>query len=240
MEQILKGIYELIKPNVGLIVALIIVLLNNSHNRKIKKIELENDLTKEREKHKNELKSTSIKETNDYEKIVHSSLIKILFEVQKLHISLSGKCDDYTCINSATSDFINMFTKYQTIIAESQIFLSSFCTNKIYKFYNILSDLLIELKNIQYKEKYEFAIVSVNEHSKELAQVIIEIQEHFVNKREELKKEFDKIELTDFSSCCGLQPPKELKEQYYNMRKELQRDFYPVEIKIDSRQDNNL
>ncbi|TAL68935.1 MAG: hypothetical protein EPN82_08465 [Bacteroidetes bacterium] len=232
-EKILQGIYELLKNNIAVIVALLIVYLNNRHNLKIKEKELSNDLRKIEKNLESDLKFSIKKDKSDYEKVVHASLIKILFEVQKLHISLSGKCDDYKCVENATNGFIVTFTKYQAIIADSQLFLSSSITNKLYEFYKLLSELLIELKNVQSSKQYELAIVPVNEYSVKLANVIIVIQNEFKDKRDDLEKEINSISLTNFTECCGAQPPDHLRERYYKLKNELRNAYNPDDLKLD-------
>ena len=141
-----------------------------------------------------------------HEKIIHSSLVKILFEVQKLHIALSGNCVDFKCIDEAVGNFKNAFSKYQDIISDNQIFLSSKDTNNLYAFYKLLGELLIELKEIQEKSEFDVAIVSVYTHSQLLADTIVEIQESFLGRRQELQSSFDKADLSNFRDCCGRKP----------------------------------
>lgn len=131
-------------------------------------------------------------------------------------------------MNDALVIFKDSFTKYQNTISENQIYLSSKVTNHLYKFYNLLGELLTELKDIQDSKQYEIAIVSVNEYSKLLATEIIEIQDIFVKNREDLTAEFNKIELDEFSKCCGYQPSKEIREKYFKLRRKI--DFLPEPI----------
>jgi hypothetical protein len=149
----------------------------------------------------------------NHEKIVHSSLLKILFQVQKLHISLSGSCVDTSCIDTAINDFNQSLNQHQSIISDNQIFLSSKTTNNLYRFYSLIGELLIELREIRDKKMFELAIVSVWEYSQRLADSIIDIQDEFVQKRKDLTEKFDKLEVPYFRSCCGHEPSPELKQK---------------------------
>lgn len=231
LDKFINGMFELLKVYLpGVILPIFILWLSNKNTRKLKEIDLENEIDKARELKKLEITNSINKEKSDYEKIVHASLIKILFEIQKLHISLSGKCDNYKCIDNATENFIDTFTKYQSVIADNQIFLSSYITNKLYEFYKILSELLIELKYLKQSNNFDIAIVSVSEYSTKLADILILIQEHFIDKKEELKNEFNKIELTNFTKCCGNQPPDELRDKYYQLKNQINNSYVPIQI----------
>lgn len=67
----------------AVVLPLAILWLTNRHSRKMKEIE------------KNlELNFKSKDDLREQEKKVYSSLSKILFDVQQLHVSLSGNCVD--------------------------------------------------------------------------------------------------------------------------------------------------
>jgi len=102
--------------------------LNNRYNlkQKEKEYEIQRDYNREDEQ-------------ISHEKIIHSSLVKILFEIQKLYISLScepGNEDD--CILEASKEFQLSFAKYQSGNSDNQIFLQSKVVNQLYKFYNTI------------------------------------------------------------------------------------------------------
>ena len=201
----------------AVLLPIFILWLTGRQSRKIKKVETQFELDKIRETKELERKFSSDFEKKQHEKIVHSSLIKILFEVQTLHIALSGNCVDFNCIEEATKNFKEAFSKYQAIISDNQIYLSSSVTNNLYKFYKALGQLMIELKEIQQKQYYDIAIVAVYDHSQILADEILNIQEAFIKQRAELNADFNKIELTDFKACCGQQPPEEQRQKYYQL-----------------------
>jgi len=213
----------------AVILPIVILYLTNRNSRKIKQLELEHasklklveqqhDINRISEAKRIENSFMTKNERQGHEKLVHITLIKILFEVQRLHINLSGNCVDFKCIDDCTKEFKDTFTKYQNIIAENQIYLSSHVTNTLYKFYKRLGGLLIELKDIQNSQSFDLAIVAVYEASTELADYIIQIQEEFVKKRTDLENEFNSIELTDFKECCGQQPPEQDRTRYYQLR----------------------
>ena len=205
----------------SVILPIFILWLTGRQSRRIKQLEQGFDIDKFSKTKELEQTFTSNREKRDHEKIVHSSLIKILFEVQKLHIALSGNCVDYKCLDEATANFKDSFTKYQGIISDNQIYLSSGITNLLYSFYKTLGQLMIEVQEIQQAKNYELAIVPVYDYSQQLADKIIDIQEAFISKRTDLTTEFNKIELTDFKSCCGQQPPDHLRKKYYSLKHQL-------------------
>ena len=201
----------------AVILPLVILWLTGRQNRKIKKLETQFELSKIVSTKELERKFLADSEKKEHEKIVHSSLLKILFGVQSLHIALSGNCVDFQCIEDATKKFKEAFEKYQGIISDNQIYLSSKVTNNLYRFYKALGQLMITLNEIQQKKIYDIAIVAVYDSSQILADEILNIQEAFISQRAELNAEFNKIELTDFKACCGQQPPKHLRDRYYQL-----------------------
>lgn len=201
----------------AVVLPILILWLTGIQNRKIKKLETQFELDKVRQTKELERSFSSDFDKNQHEKVVHSSLIKILFEVQTLHIALSGNCVDFKCIEEATRNFKEAFSKYQGIISDNQIYLSSSVTNNLYRFYKALGELMINLKEIQQNNYYDIAIVAVYDYSQILADEILNIQEAFVKHRAELNAEFNKIELTDFKACCGQQPPEEQRQKYYKL-----------------------
>ncbi len=206
----------------AVILPILILWLTGRQNTKIKQLEKKFDIDKYSKTKELELMFISNQEKRDHEKIVHSSLIKVLFEVQKLHIALSGNCVDYKCLEEATKNFKDSFSKYQAIISDNQIYLSSGITNLLYAFYKILGQLMIELQDIQQEKKFEVAIVPVYDYSQKLADKIIDIQEAFISKRTDLTSKFNKIELTEFRACCGNQPPEHLRKKYYSLKQQLE------------------
>ena len=213
---------------------IIILWLTGRQGRKIKKLETDFEINKIFETKKLESKFSTDAEKKEHEKVVHASLIKILFEVQSLHIALSGNCVDFKCIEDATNNFKDAFAKYQSVISDNQIYLSSQVTNSLYKFYKTLGQLMIELKEIQQNKFYDIAIVAVYDYSQLLADEILNIQEAFIKQRSDLTAEFNKIELTDFKACCGQQPPQEQREKYYKLMRQINNLGTPIEGKLET------
>jgi hypothetical protein len=202
----------------AVLLPIIILWITSRQNRKIKQLEQQFDISKLTTAKELDIQFAATKEKRNHEKIVHSSLIKILFEVQKLHIALSGNCIDFACLDEATKQFKEAFSKYQAIISDNQIYLTSSITNKLYSFYKTLGELMISIKDIQASKMYDLAIVPVYDYSQKLADIIIEIQEDFIKRRSDLTAEFNKIELTEFRNCCGQQPPEKLRTKYYALK----------------------
>ncbi|GAA0189254.1 hypothetical protein GCM10009122_49200 [Fulvivirga kasyanovii] len=207
----------------GFLLPIILVWLNNRYNLKTK--EKEQEITRE-------FKFTD--EQVSHEKIIHSSLVKILFEIQKLYISLS--CDpekEKDCIVDASKEFQSCFAKYQGIISDNQIFLESQVVNELYKFYNTIGEILVELNQIRQNDDQEIARICVYDRSQELADIILNIQEIFVGKRQNLFGDLKVIreEMKEFKTCCGPPPPGELRDRYDKVMKELNKLPEPVELK---------
>lgn len=187
----------------GVILPLGILWLTNRHNRKIKKIEKDLDL---QYKSKDDIR--------EQEKKVYSSLSKILFDVQQLHVALSGICIDTGCIQNGLPKFDAAISKCHEDIANNMLFLSSQPINLIYTFYNIIGQLKIQLQEIDKRKDYEMANVTVYYSSQQLADALIEIQDLFISQRSELKVQFDKTKQQMMKYCCGQEPPEELKRKY--------------------------
>jgi uncharacterized SAM-dependent methyltransferase len=160
------------------------------------------------------LKFKSKDDVRTQEKKVYSALSKILFDVQLLHVSLSGRCVDTNCILDAITKFDESVRKCHDDIADSMLYLSSDSINLIYQFYNLIGQLKIQLQELDKQKEHEMAHVTVFYMSQALANVVIDIQELFVSQRSELKDQFDKTKQQMMRYCCGAEPPKELKEKY--------------------------
>ena len=206
----------------GFLLPIILVGLNNRYNlkRKAKEQEIEREYKFDDEQ-------------LNHEKIIHSSLVKILFEVQKLYISLS--CDpeqEKDCIVDATKDFQTCFAKYQGIISDNQIFLQSKVVNELYKFYNTVGEILIELNQIRASGERGIARICVYDRSQELADTILNIQEIFISKRKKLFGDLKVIreEMKEFNTCCGPPPPGELRDKYDKVMKGLKEIPEPLEL----------
>ncbi len=212
MKEIIKLILE---QNPGLVtVALTSVLLpiailwlTNRNNRKLKELEKSIDL-----------KFKAKDDIREQEKKVYSSLSKILFDVQQLHVSLSGTCVDTSCIVDALKKFDNSVSKCHTDIADNMLYLSSDSINLIYDFYGTIGQLKIQLQELEKQKEYSLANVTVYYSSQNLADTLIQIQELFISQRSDLKVEFDKLRQEKMRYCCGQKPPKELKEKYEKLR----------------------
>ena len=212
MKEIIKLI---IQQNPGLLTVLFtsvllpvsILWLTNRHNRKLKKLEKDIDL---RFKSKDDIR--------EQEKRVYSSLSKILFDVQQLHVSLSGTCVDTSCIANALSKFDISVSKCHDDIANNMLYLSSDAINLIYGFYSAIGELKIQLQELDKRKDYNIAHVTVYYSSQNLASTLIEIQELFISQRSDLKVQFDKLRQEKMKYCCGQEPPKELKEKYEAVR----------------------
>src|SRR5690606_8446460 len=124
---------ELLRTNPGIgtvaltavILPLTILWMTNRQNRKLKDRDYENELKRAEFMKNLEGTTTEGIKKADHERLVHSSLVKILFDVQTLHIALSGSCVDYKCVDDAMERFRVSFAKYQEAIADNQLFLSS-------------------------------------------------------------------------------------------------------------------
>jgi len=218
-EQIIIELISTLKiVGPGVILPIIILFQTNRNARKQKTNDHEFELKKLRTSRELDTSSNLATKRKQHENVMHSALINILFQVQKLHISLSGHCVDFNCIDTAVDEFQKEFTKQQALISTNQIFLNSYITNRLYKFYNLLGELLVELKEIRDSNQYEIAIASVYNYSIQLAEEIIEIQQDLSTKRKELRNQFNKLEIPYFKSCCGQEPPPRIKKQYEKIR----------------------
>ena len=211
LEIILKNNPGLITIIItGLILPVGLVWINNRNTRKIKELEKELD-----QKYKGK------EDVKNQEKAIYSSLSKILFDVQQLHVALSGTCVDKNCIENAMAKFDTSITKYHEEISNNLLYMPSNIINSIYSFYSKISDLKIALKEFNDSKNFEMAHVSVYMHSTELAETLIDIQDKLVEKDASLKKNFDKTQQQMMKYCCGRKPPKELFDKYLKLLMEM-------------------
>lgn len=211
LEIILKNNPGLITIIItGLLLPIGLVWINNRNTRKLKELEKQLD---EKYKGKEIIK--------DQEKAIYSSLSKILFDVQQLHVSLSGSCVDKNCIEQALSKFDISITKYHEEISNNLLYMPSQIIDSIYKFYSKISDLKISLKEFNDTKNFEMAHVSVYMYSTQLADILMDIQETLIAQDETLRKNFDKTHQQMMKYCCGKKPPRELLEKYIELIKQL-------------------
>lgn len=194
----------------GLFLPLLILWMTNRHQRKMKIIEKELDI-----------KYSSEEDLRKQEKQVYASLSKVLFDVQQLHVELSGSCVDENCINDAIKKFDESVIKYHAEISNNLLYLSSETINDIYTFYHGISDLKIKLKELNENKNFDMAHVCVYQGSETLANTVIDLQEKLVKKRNDLKINFDKTKQEMMKYCCGSRPPEEIIEKYEKLRSEM-------------------
>lgn len=224
-----KGWFEiLLINNPGLITIIItglflpigLLWLNNRNSRKL--IELEKQL---------EEKYNGNYEIKNQERSIYSSLSKILFDVQQLHVALSGTCIDKNCIENAVLKFDDSITKYHEEISNNLLYMPSIIINNIYKFYGKISDLKISLKEFNDTKNFAMAHVSVYGYSIQLADILIEIQETLIGQNETLKNNFNKTHQEMMKYCCGRKPPQELLDEYILLLKEIKPSTEENDIK---------
>ena len=223
-------ILELLRSNPGIgtvalsafVLPLAVLWITNRHTRRLKRIEHENDL--KRAQFDKDLEGTTSEKRlkADHERLVHASLVKILFDVQKLHIALSGKCVDYKCLDEAVDKFQLSFSRYQEAIADNQLFLSSKVTNLLYRFYQLLGQLLVELKDLKDSKQFDLSVVAVYSSSQQLADSVIVIQDEFNSHRKAVEERFAQADLSNFRQCCGQPPPNYLQERYDRAKEKLE------------------
>jgi hypothetical protein len=199
------GLFNIILT--GVILPVAILWLTNRHNRKLKSIEKELDI-----------KYNSKEDLRKQEKMVYASLSKILFDVQQLHVSLSGTCIDHNCITDSVKKFDGSVSKYHEEISNNMLYLPSKAINLIYQFYAAISQLKLELNELNEKKTFDMAHVSVYYSSQTLADTLIELQEIFIKERDDLKVQFDKAQQQMMKYCCGTEPPDELKKKYETLK----------------------
>ncbi len=222
MKEIIQ---EVLRTNPGVVTTLItafcfpilLLLITNRQARKQKEMEQEFEVEKEKLKKQLELGIDPDNAKKMQENTVYSSLIKILFEVQKLHIELSGNCVDFKCLEKAVESFKVKFSQYQEIISENQLYLKPKVTNDLYDYYQTLGNLLIEIKEIEANKQYDLANVSVYFHAQQLAGIILRIQDGLSEIRKDLDYQIKSEELMNFVNCCGRPPRKEDVEKYKEM-----------------------
>lgn len=205
----------------GFLLPISLVWLNNYYNLKSKNKEKELDA---KYKAKEEIKVQ--------EKAVYASLSKILFDVQQLHVDLSGTCISENCIKDSLRKFDESLTKCHNEISENMLYMSSSVINDIYRFYSKISDLKITLKELDESRNYSMAQVCVYDNSISIAETLIDIQSQLVSEKRELRIKFDRTQQQIMKYCCGSKPPQELFEEYLRLLKTIKPQITDVEIEL--------
>lgn len=167
------------------------------------------------------MKYSSKEDLRNQEKQVYASLSKILFDVQQLHVALSGTCVDQDCINNAVKKFDESVTKYHEEISNNLLYLPSDIINDIYTFYHQMSELKIELKELNDSKTFDMAHVCVYQKSEQLASTVIILQEKLVKKRTDIQIDFDKTRQDMMKYCCGRKPPQDLIDKYEHLKQKM-------------------
>jgi len=127
MQRLIELFFE--KPEIlitilsGFLMPIILIYLNNKSNHGLKMLDKEI-----------EIKYSDINNLKNQERSVYSSLSKILFDVQQLHVSLSGTCVDENCLNKAITKFDDSIVKYHEEISNNLLYMPSKAIDLIYKF----------------------------------------------------------------------------------------------------------
>lgn len=193
-----------------------LVYLNNRNTKAGKEIDAKLQIDKIKEEKKILAQGRIEDEKRLHEKSVYSSLLKILFEIQLLHIELSGNCVNYDCIKEATEKFKKCFSDHQSKISDDQIHLSAEASNILYGFYQDIGDLLIQLKEIQDQAKFNLAIAAVYFMSQNMAMkvLVLKLTCFDENKLETVDEAILQREHGNFINCCGQRPKREIVEEY--------------------------
>ena len=187
----------------GVLLPLGILWLTNRHSRKQKETESSQ-----------EVKYNSRVNLRHQEKIIYASFSKILFDVQQLHTFLSGIVIDSDIISTSMKKFDESVAKYHGDISGNMLYLSSPAINLIYKFYTQLSEMKIEIREINLRKAFDMAPISVYYFSQLLASTAVDVQEIFVNERSDVKIQFDKTQQEMMQIFCGNPPSQMLKNKY--------------------------
>lgn len=205
----------------GFLLPIGLIWLNNYYNLRTKNKEKELDA-----------KYKAKDEINVQEKAVYASLSKILFDVQQLHVDLSGNCIRENCIKDSLIKFNESLTKCHNDISENMLYMPSSVINDIYRFYSKISDLKITLKELDEGKNYSMAHVCVYDNSISIAEILIDIQSQLVSEKSELKGKFNRAQQQIMKYCCGSKPPQELFEEYLKLLKTIKPQITDLEIQL--------
>jgi hypothetical protein len=221
-SDMIEAILQNYQSVVGIITVLspfIILFLTNNHASRLKKLEIELAIQQKRlEMEMGAALEASGKEL-DHENVVLSSLVDILFKVQKLHIDIACGQDDMGCIDRATTEFQNSLSKHQAITSDNQLYLTSQIIHHLYRFYSQLAALFVELQDLKRTGQLDLAIACVYDYAQQLADEIVEIQSSVVQRRKGLAVEFEKEHIKMMRYCCGVEPNPEVKARYERLKK---------------------
>lgn len=203
LELIIKNITVITGSLASLCVPIIVICMSNANNRTLKRLEKEL-----------EIKYNDKEDLRKQKKLVYAQLSRVLFDVQQLHVSLSGTCVDQNCITEALQKFGKSVDRSHEEISINMLYVSSEVIDRIYGFYNKIGELRTNLAEYNNRSEFDMAHVCVSEYSVILALVIIEIQEIFIKEHPELSSGFDISKQENMINCCGVRPTDELRERY--------------------------
>lgn len=188
----------------AVLLPVIILLVTNRHQKNMKEVEVNLDLDKER-----------LLSLYSHEDKTYGALTKILFDIQMLHVELSKPKCEKTCIINGLGGFKTELIKNQSEISESQLKLAPVLIDELYKFYKIVSDLIIELSVIEDSNSHNHGKACVSNHAQELSECLLNYKRIVLKNREQEMTET----MPNFRNCCGHNVSKTEIEEYSNFIK---------------------
>lgn len=202
----LEGIKEVVialidKPGIlsTILLPLALIWLNNRHNHKMLGLQGQ-------QKQKENISNIKY----EHEDKAYSSLVKTLFDVQMLHVELSRSDCDSNCIEKSLKDFVPQLKSNQNIVAEHQLSLESNLIDQIYKFYDQVSGLVIDLSELKSRNDSVMVKACVSYNAQQLAKTLIEFKRLVL-----LGRGMQALgEMPNFDKCCGRQVTEEDVNEY--------------------------
>jgi hypothetical protein len=201
----------------ALALPILILLLNNSQNRKLKFIDAECARQKEdRDKQRSENEVRREKEAH-----VYGSLLQILFAIQTLHARLSlpnaSRHEDF--IDREFEHLDSVVRKNQEKISDAQAYVDAKLIGVIYEVYSTVTEMQLELRNLQLLKDSKLALLPcVVEHSIRIGEATAKFHQATLKERTP-----EMIEATRaLVRCCGRPATIEEQATYERLRKQFE------------------
>ncbi|MDM4018150.1 hypothetical protein [Roseiconus lacunae] len=198
-----------------------ILFLTNRQARKLKEIESSLDISKSQQQQKYSDSREFSKQQSADQAFVYGCLVTLLFDVQRLHIDLSIDCQNINCVKDALARFDKSLTENHSSIASRLSQLPSAVTGVVYRFYQKLGELIIDLRSLERSDDFELCYVATYQHSQELANEVISLHRAISERYETLKAEYDEMHLQSIRTCCGRAPHPGFVERFKRVKQEL-------------------
>jgi len=137
-------------------------------------------------------------------------LVSVINEVQQFQIRASISCVSPEKSNECIERFSAVIAKKQECIAELQLYIDTDVTEIVYRFFQNLGDMMVELRQLSEARRCDLSLVAIKSYHNKMVDDALACQEKIRQKRNDIIAKYNSLEAGAMRKCCGRTPtPKE-------------------------------